>query len=108
MEMLLVEVVSDIPTTTGNDEKVRSTFGKDSKSRPAYYQMHPSGIRATLWNNSLTLAVALHPRTRFLVCCPPIRRITATLNYGTPKHLSFAVTFFAVASFSPNEMFLYP
>jgi len=40
-------------------------------------------------------------------CCTPIPRIIATLNYGTPKHLSFATTFFAVASFSPNEMFLY-
>jgi hypothetical protein len=33
--------------------------------------------------------------------------IIATLKYGTPKHLSFAITFFDVASFSQNEMFLY-
>jgi hypothetical protein len=71
------------------------------------YNVQPSGIRAMLWNSSLTLADALHTRKRFLVCCPPILCIIATLKYGTPKHLSFAITFFDVASFSPNEMFLY-
>jgi len=36
MDMLLVEAVSDFPATTGNDEKkIRSTFGKESKSSPA-------------------------------------------------------------------------
>jgi len=37
MDMLLVEAVSDFPATTGNDgkKKIRSTFGKESKSSPA-------------------------------------------------------------------------
>jgi hypothetical protein len=35
MDMLLVEAVSDFPATTGNDEKIQSTFGKESKSNPA-------------------------------------------------------------------------
>jgi hypothetical protein len=32
---MLVEVVSDIPATTGNDENIWSTFGKESKTCPA-------------------------------------------------------------------------
>jgi hypothetical protein len=35
MDMLLVEAVSDFPAITGNDEKIRNTFGKESKSSPA-------------------------------------------------------------------------
>jgi hypothetical protein len=35
MDMLLVEAVSDFPATTRNDEKIRSTFGEESKSSPA-------------------------------------------------------------------------
>lgn len=77
------------------------------KTKTMDYKVQPSGIRATLWNSSLTLAVAFHTRKRFLACCPPFPCIIAALNYGTPKYLSFAITFFAVASFSPNEMFLY-